>query len=329
MKKITTLCFLLAFSVISAQIEYDLTVLNEAYVNLEDSTPLSNGEVWDDPGYVVPLGFDFQIGSLTVDTVFISDDGLGGLVATNPTIDGPEVGLFAPILQDIIDRGDGSSTSLSPVSFRIDGSVGNRILKLEWNNTGFFDNSDLQDFVNFQLWLYESGNVIEYRYGPSMINSPNESFEGLSGLQIALIPLLPNDDVEGNLEQEAYILSGDPLNPDLIVLSTSDDFDNAESIAITGAVPEGTVYRFSSEQLSLEDESIIEVNVYPNPTTDFFKIESALASYSVHIYNAAGQQISEVFAPMGLYDVSNLSKGVYFVKVFSDTGVTTKRLIKI
>lgn len=328
MKKITTLCFLLVFSVINAQIEYDLTVLNEAYVDLEDGTLLNNGEVWDDPGYVVPIGFDFQIGSLTVDTIFISEDGLGGLVATDPTIDGPEVGLFGPILQDIIDRGDGSSTSLSPISFRLDGSEGNRILKLEWNNAGFFDNTDLEDFVNFQLWLYESENVIEYRYGPNVINTPNESFEGLSGLQIALIPLLPAENTEGDLEQEAYILSGDPLNPDLNILSTSDDFDNAGSIAITGAVPEGTVYRFSSEQLSLNDMSLPEINVYPNPTTDFFKIESALASYNVHIYNATGRLINQISEPKERYDVSNLSKGVYFVKVFSDSGVTTRKLIK-
>lgn len=328
MKKITMLLFVLAYCSMSAQVEYTFTVLNEAYINLEDSTPLSNGEIWDDPGYIIPLGFDFEIGLLTTDTIVISEFGSGGLVNTDPDIDAEEFGLIVPVFQDLVDRGNNSSTSLSPISFRVDGAAGNRILKLEWNNAGFFNNTNLEDFVNFQLWLYESGNVIEYRYGPNMINNPNESFGGLTGLMIALIPLSPMTEAQGDLEQEAYILEGDPSNPDFVILSTINDINNAGNISVTGAVPDGTVYRFSPEQLSLEDESIVEMNIYPNPTTNFFKIESTVQTYSVHIYNAIGQRLSQTIEPKARYDVSNLPKGIYFVKVFSESGVTTRMLIK-
>lgn len=329
MKKITLLTFLLVFCAMNAQIEYDLTVLNEPYVNLEGATSLNNGEIWDDPGYVVPLGFDFQLGASIVNTIFVQESGLGGLVSTTINIENPSVGFFAPVLQDIIDRGANSSTSISPISFRVDGNSGNRILKLEWNNAGFFDNFDLEDFVNFQLWLYEAGDIIEYRYGPSEINNPVESFEGLTGLQIALFPLLPNDDIEGDLEQDAYLLSGDPLNPDFNVLSTADDIENIQNMAITGTVPDGTVYRFSSESLSVNDvSSSVDVAIYPNPTSDFFRIKSDLASHSIQIYNVAGLQVRELLEPKQRYDISNLSTGVYFVKVISDAGVVTKRLIK-
>ncbi|MEZ4800125.1 MAG: hypothetical protein R2809_10195 [Flavobacteriales bacterium] len=38
---------------------YSLTSLNETYQNLDNPTSLIPAEVWDDPEFIVPLGFDF------------------------------------------------------------------------------------------------------------------------------------------------------------------------------------------------------------------------------------------------------------------------------
>ncbi len=326
MKKIITLVLFLTVCTMNAQ--YELTVLNETYENLEDATSLNNGTVWDDPNFTVPIGFDFQLGPNVINTLFFLDDGPGGLLTTIANIEAAPFGGFAPVSQDIIDRGFNTGTSLSPLSFKLEGEVGSQILKIEWNNAGFFEESSLQDFINFQMWLYEEGNVIEYRYGPSEINDPNNSFEDLDGIQIALFPLLPEGG-GGPLGEDSYILSGDPTNPELITIITEEDFDNAEFISLTGVPSNGTVYRFSSESLSVDDTSIdLDVRMYPNPTNDIFRIESKEINYTLEVYNTSGQQVMSFDSPKDSYSISTLSTGVYFVRIQSTTGVVTKRLIK-
>lgn len=326
MRTITTILFFLATAMLQAQ--YELTVLSETYNNLEEAVSLNNGEVWGTQAFIVPIGFDFQLGPETFDTIFISDDNVAGLLTTVSDIDETPFGAFAPVLQDIVDRGLNTGVSQSPLSFIVEGETGNRIFKLEWNNVGFFNDNGFQDFMNFQLWLYEEGSIIEYRYGPNEINNPAVSFEGLEGLQVGLFPLIPAGD--GALEEDAYILSGDPTNPEFITLSTINDLDDAEFIALTGAAPDGTVYRFSPEALSLQEvgSNDIDVTVYPNPTSDFFNVNTKAVNYDVKIYNVSGQRITSVSNFDNSYNISTLSRGVYFVKIESPLGVVTKRLVK-
>ncbi len=329
MKKNIIFLFLFLVYSIHAQIDYELTVLNEPYENLENATSLNNGDIWVDPNFTIPIGFDFQLGPNVINTIFISDDNSGGVISTIDDIDAAPFGAFVPVFQDIIDRGFNTGTSLSPLSFRLDGQVGSQILKIEWNNVGFFEEATLQDFMNFQLWLYEEGNIIEYRYGSNEINDPDSSFEGLDGVQLGLFPLLAENG-EGPLNQDAYILSGDPQNPELITLSTQEEFAQAEIISLTGAIPDGTVYRFSSETLSIDDtnSSAVDFSIYPNPTNDIFKIESKSIDYELEVYNISGQRVMKFDSSIDSYDISSLSKGVYIVKIQSSIGVDTKRLIK-
>lgn len=327
MRTITTTLLFLATCALQAQ--YELTVLSETYENLEGATSLNNGEVWDAPAFTIPIGFDFQLGPENIDTIFMSDDNTAGLLTTVLDVDEAPFGAFAPVLQDIVDRGLNTGVSQSPLSFLVEGVAGSRIFKLEWNNVGFFDDNGLQDFMNFQLWLYEEGSIIEYRYGPNEINNPSDSLEDLGGLQIALFPFLPAG-VEGSLEEDAYILSGDPASPEFITLSTTDDIDDAEFTALEGVVPDGTVYRFSSDALSLQKQRINHINilVYPNPTSDFFNVDHKGLAHDLEIYNVSGQRITNVSSSNNSYNISALSKGVYFVKIQSALGVVTKRLIK-
>jgi len=122
----------------------------------------------------------------------------------------------------------------------------------------------------------------------------------------------------------------DPQNPELITLSTQEEFAQAEIISLTGAIPDGTVYRFSSETLSIDDtnSSAVDFSIYPNPTNDIFKIESKSIDYELEVYNISGQRVMKFDSSIDSYDISSLSKGVYIVKIQSSIGVDTKRLIK-
>lgn len=216
---------------------YDFSVSTGTYQDLTNSTSLNNGNVWDDPQYIIPIGFDFEIGNKTYTTLYITEAGLGGVLISDPSSQGV-FSLMAPIAQDIEDRELILGQSSSPISYKTVGTVGNRILKVEWNNVGFFGGG-IDDYMNFQLWVYESSNIVEYRYGSSDVPSPS-SFEGQTGPVVAFYPLV-NWDTEIFLET-GYYLKGNPESPTAVEINAQTD---VPANALSGMIPDGTIYRFT------------------------------------------------------------------------------------
>ncbi|MBR5720774.1 MAG: DUF4465 domain-containing protein, partial [Bacteroidales bacterium] len=70
------------------------------------------------------------------------------------------------------------------------------------------------------------------------------------------------------------------------------------------------------------------ISVYPNPTSGKFFISTDAYS-TVDVYNVNGQIVSH-FDTNGknCIDISDLSTGMYFVRIASDNSVVTKKLIK-
>ncbi|SRX52749.1 T9SS type A sorting domain-containing protein [Aequorivita sp. CIP111184] len=320
-KKLLLPLFLLCAIFINAQSVYEFETENIAYQNLVGSTSLNNGEVWDDPGYTIPLGFNFTISSHTFDIIYIVEWSFGGELS-NEQIDSGILTLISPIAQDIADLGLGSGISQSNISYKTEGSPGNKILKIEWNNIGFLDDSTESDFMNFQLWLYEGSNIIEYRYGPNQINNPSESFEGISGPLVTLAISLNID--EGELVDNGYVVEGDPANPAVAVVAAGDFYDGDY---LQGAIPDGMVYRFTPQPLSIEDFTQNNFQISPNPASEFLNIETQLSNYNFSIYNSLGQKVIGALSTNQI-DISNLSNGIYYIKIETETGSATKKFIK-
>tara|TARA_R110002020_G_scaffold312810_3_gene528192 strand:+ start:1649 stop:2620 length:972 start_codon:yes stop_codon:yes gene_type:complete len=313
--------FLLFLLVANAQSVYNFETENNTYVNLTGSTSLNDGSIWDDPGYTIPIGFSFSFGTYTFNTIYILEWSVGGVLSSSP-VDGGIVPLFVPMGQDLIDLGFSSGVSQSNISYKTEGASGSRILKIEWNNVGFYEDSTESDFMNFQLWLYEGSNTVEFHYGPSSINNPSESFEGETGPQISLITSF-NIDLQ-QLEDNAYFLSGNPVNPTVITLTPADPI---ELSYLQGMMPNGTTYRFLRQPLSVEDFSQNDFQIYPNPTTEYLNIKTQLSNYNYSIYNSLGQKVNVTLFENKV-DVSNLSNGIYLIKIETETGEVSKRFIK-
>ncbi len=118
--------------------------------------------------------------------------------------------------------------------------------------------------MNFQLWMYEGSNTVEFRYGPSSINNPAESFEGETGPQVSLLTSF-NIDLQ-QLDDNGYFLSGNPVNPTVITLTPADPIVLSY---LQGMMPNGTVYRFLRQPLSVEDFSQKDFQIYPNPASEY------------------------------------------------------------
>ncbi|OYQ38555.1 hypothetical protein CHU92_04855 [Flavobacterium cyanobacteriorum] len=75
------------------------------------------------------------------------------------------------------------------------------------------------------------------------------------------------------------------------------------------------------------------LRIYPNPVASALHIEdvSGYPILGAEIYNTLGQAVTVVTgnAPLTQLDVSSLSPGTYLVKILSDKGSVTKKMVKI
>ncbi len=71
-------------------------------------------------------------------------------------------------------------------------------------------------------------------------------------------------------------------------------------------------------------------NIYPNPAKNIlnFETKSDLVISSLSIYNTLGQLVQIITSPNKTIDVSGLKSGNYFIKIISDKGTNTTKIIK-
>ena len=291
--------------------DYTFSVSTGTYSNLTGSTPINNdeGSLWDDPECEVPIGFSFQFYNTSINSIYFDFDDGGLLIDSN----GNEIYVFDT---DIEDRGNISGTPQSPITYKSEGTTGSRIFKLEWKNAGFYDEQDslntLNDYINFQLWLYEGSNKIEMHYGANLITNPGIDYWGETGASVGLI------DNNGN---SPYILSGNPANPTL----------NA-SMYLNGTPLNGTIYTFTKNGSGINEQNDFSTQIFPNPVSNNLVINTKNNNVvNFKIINYLGQTLIEdkISNQHNVINMSSLTKGVYFLHLETlDHKVITKKLIK-
>ena len=114
---------------------------------------------------------------------------------------------------------------------------------------------------------------------------------------------------------EAFVLRSNAAST--LVGTTNDfEFDN--------------IYVSTTKILGLNNFESNDVNMYPNPATNSFKIRATNTIDRITIYNTLGQKIQEL-SPNKInenIDVSSLKNGLYFIQVESEGKSVTSKLIK-
>lgn len=309
MKKTLPIIFLFLSLSVTAQ-NYVFSNLTGTYADLTSSTSINNGEIWDDPEYDFVLPFPFTINGNTNSNFKVYDS----YIVQQTT--GSIFQVAASFATDLIDRGDGGTTSLSNISYKIDGAIGSRIAKIEYKNCGAFNDFTLDMFVNFQIWLYEGSNIIEYRYGPSSVTDSVSFYGGDSGAIIGVSSVDINDNLSNSL-----FLTGPVSNP---TVSTIDD-------TITGTPATNTIYRFTPPTLNTAEIKSSLVTLYPNPFNDFIVIDGLKSTFSYAIYNIGGKviQSSQDVTSGVQIDTKSFESGIYLLKIVSEKETITKKIIKM
>src|SRR5690606_5056078 len=164
MKKNIFLAALLAVSMgAAAQNFYTFTKSEATYEDLSDTVPMNTGEAWINQPYG-PFESPFSL--------FIFGEALSsfGFSARDSGSGNMEISVYFHAFHAFVMGRGFSDPATSPISYKIEGEEGSRILKLEVKNAGLlaeFDYSSstsLSTYLNYQVWLYEEDSSIEYHY---------------------------------------------------------------------------------------------------------------------------------------------------------------------
>lgn len=118
---------------------------------------------------------------------------------------------------------------------------------------------------------------------------------------------------------------GDELNlqPDGDIILVGNSFSNGTSEMI--------VVRFKNETLGLAENSISNLNIYPNPSSEFITVElnDNSSSFQVEIRDVLGRAVyGATLNQSDKIDVSDFKKGTYFVKVGSNDRSEVIKFVK-
>ena len=83
---------------------------------------------------------------------------------------------------------------------------------------------------------------------------------------------------------------------------------------------------------SLITSELLNVSIFPNPATNILKIQlpNLVDSASIILYSVKGQKIKEVvgISKNAAIDLSNLSKGIYFISIETEKLSKSYKIIK-
>ncbi len=115
-----------------------------------------------------------------------------------------------------------------------------------------------------------------------------------------------------------------------LVTAIADGIVTVIATANDGSGVTGSVDITISNQTTSTFESNIfyEISIYPNPASTRVLISSDLKLESIVITDVMGRMVKAVDTPDNIIDVSDLSKGIYFLQVQVEDTILSKKIIK-
>lgn len=325
MKKIYLLAVIVMLSLaVKAQpiYPYSFSKFKEAYSNLSGSTNIMPGTAWDDTTLVIPIGFNFKwaLNNSTSDSLVVDTYGIFSFKDDYDfTFFMPTRGMF-PFYADMVDFTVNGGSMSSPVSYSTTGAVGSRICKVEFQHVGFFDDATGVDFANFQLWLYETSNRIEFRYGPSLITDPQTDFLGDDGTRIGLVYKATLDTATPDyLVDSCSYVQGNSTTAADVYSTTSTSYFDINALAFTGVPDSGQVFQYAPAGISSGVDEINKafaaVSVFPTHFSDAIIMTHDNQLLSAELRDLNGRTlVSETnAASLHKLNVGQLPAGIYML----------------
>lgn len=83
-----------------------------------------------------------------------------------------------------------------------------------------------------------------------------------------------------------------------------------------------TYIRSTNQNLSLNDVQKPNITIFPNPAQDIIQLKGITQAIEYRIYNLLGKEVlANTYQPHSTIDLSQLNKGVYFIKLKDQTTI--------
>lgn len=289
MKKLILL-LTLGLAVTSKAQFYSGSTYKTTYSNLTGATVLYNNN-WDDFKKPIKLPFEIKYwDDKLTDSIYLRSF---GTLSLNTFYSG-HISFISATMRS---RGAGKTS----VNYLVSGNAPNRILKIEFKNAGFSDDGpNFNDSVNVQCWLYETSNIIEFRYGPNSVKpSTWDKNEGTIGIVNKAVSKLVS-------------MEGTPSNP----------YINTNIMIVTrldGLPPNGTVYKFTPSTGGIK-----EIPTRINIIDGKISLPSNTDVKAILIYNNTGQLVQSSNT-LEETDLSNLNQGIYYIVISTSKGIISEK----
>ncbi len=309
MKRIFLLFSMFASAGLYAQGDYQLTFFSAACTEISGAEVYDDPE-WDDPEIDIALGFPFSFG--TNDIVNLIQIGFGAEWASI-TVDGADLITYGADIISSAGAEDPGEPSI--ISWVTEGEPGNRILKIQYKDVAFWAEITFQgtaeNRANFQIWLYEQGSAIEFRFGPSNIVDANIAYEGLGGSPIYFAAGI--DEMTGEVDFGGLI-GGNPSTPQLFGFDNLFDFFDGligSNMLLAGTPADGQVYRLSTESVSTRELPAHSFELYPTlAQQELFLRGDLTPGMAYRIVSRTGAAVANGVLAANRIDVSALDAGM-------------------
>jgi len=328
--KLRILCTLFTFSFVGAKAQ----IINIPDASFKNALVNTNCAVFDEFGQNVgdvDTNDDGEIQMSEAEAVLkldVSNSNIESLIGVNS---------FTNLEQLICNNNQLTDLDVSGLDqMQIFECINNQITSLDVSN--FVNQSYINCNNNLisDLIVGESNNIVWLQCRNNLLTTLD--MNGSSSLEVLLCSnnLLNTLYINNNADETAFgLFNGNPQdsfnfsNNDTLASICADDseIDIVQSLI--------DIYGYDCEidsmcRLSVSDNNLTSTKLYPNPVDNILSIESDAIISEATIYDSNGRSILRTAYEGDLYqlDLSKLRPGIYFLKVLSNTGIETFKIIK-
>jgi len=309
-----------------AQNTYDVSWGTGTYDTLSNFTSLVNGMPYMPFDAVsIDPGFDFPFYGDAMDSIVVYADGY-----TEFPYPSGEIFLFAADGFELHTRA--SSSKRSDWRYQITTERGLDVLKIEWRNVGIMEdiesNSPSDHSINYQAWFFENGDI-EVHFGDFDLANTKYFSDTAGFIDSGGDSYGPWLGIADSLYNDVYYVSG--YDSALFRITEEDSSD-----IFYGIPQKGRYVRFTNKKpIGINDipNPLSHLRLYPNPTTNFIKIElddvqgSDISQIDIFDLNGKLMAQNRVQGRASLIDLTGLPRGFYTLSITNTDGQQIHRRI--
>ena len=311
------------FTVLTGQIYSNVNQMNATKIDTAG---------WDDFSAAFPIGFTFKLSSQNVDSIYFDKSiNAGADMYFKKNAYSTMLGFG---FTDFTDRSSDGNHNESTIYYTVLNGT-NKTGILEWRDAGFYQDTTLNDSVNFQVWFVQNTNEIQVHFGPSGLHVPTSKLftrsNGNYALNKPFFGFLRNWDPQNQVFDSAYYVKS--VSPAVFDSTSIDSMYVSTKLGFTSWPSNGTVFKFTPAPVGILGVQLNNyTSVFPTAFIDrvFVNIDKSSFDGTLSLVDLNGKLVLQQKAIDGnnVLQTNNLSAGIYILNIKTENESVFYKLIK-